>query len=125
MTLAGKFFQSIQHLGSSDIDCDLLVFALGVAHSGHTILLRAGLHFLPITFLDRKTMKLFPKQRNMFLITILPKVHFEVQTFPSLLATVMPRALLLSLSCSPPLDTFAVNEEYISLDCFYSLKKRG
>ena len=30
-----------------------------------------------------------------------------------------------SLSCSPPLDTFAVNEEYISLDCFKSLKKRG
>ena len=56
------------------------------------------LHFLPITFLDRKTMKLFPKQRNMFLITILPKVHFEVQTFPFLLATAMPRALLHSLS---------------------------
>ena len=48
MTLAGKFFQSIQHLGSSDIDCDLLVFALRVAHSRHSILLRAGLHFLPI-----------------------------------------------------------------------------
>ena len=49
MTLAGKFFQSIKHLGSSDIDCDLLVFALRVARTGHAILLRAGLHFLPIT----------------------------------------------------------------------------
>ena len=49
MTLAGEFLQSIQHLGSSDIDCDLLVFALRVAHSGHAILLSAGLHFLPVT----------------------------------------------------------------------------
>ena len=49
MTLAGKLLQSIQHLGSSDIDCDLLVFALRVAHSGHTILLSAGLHFLSVT----------------------------------------------------------------------------
>ena len=49
MTLAGEFLQCIQHLGSSDIDCDLLVFALRVAHSGHTILLRAGLHILAIT----------------------------------------------------------------------------
>ena len=49
MTLARKFLQSIQHLGPSDIDCDLLVFALRVSHTGHTILLRAGLHFLPIT----------------------------------------------------------------------------
>ena len=49
MTLAGKFLQSIQHLGSSDIDCDLLVFALRVAHGGHSVLLRAGLHFLPVT----------------------------------------------------------------------------
>ena len=49
MTLAGKFFQSIQHLGSSDIDCDLLVFALSVAHCGHTIFLSAGLHLLPVT----------------------------------------------------------------------------
>ena len=49
MTLARKFLQSIQHLGPSDIDCDLLVFALRVAHSRHSILLCAGLHFLPIT----------------------------------------------------------------------------
>ena len=49
MTLAGELLQSIQHLGSPDIDRDLLVLALGVAHSGHTILLSAGLHLLAIT----------------------------------------------------------------------------
>ena len=49
MTLAGKFLQSVKHLGSSDIDCDLLVLALRVARTGHAIFLRVGLHFLPIT----------------------------------------------------------------------------
>ena len=48
MTLAGELLQSIQHLGSPDIDRDLLVLALGVAHSGHAVLLGAGLHLLPV-----------------------------------------------------------------------------
>ena len=49
MTFAGEFLQSIQHLGSSDSDRDLLVLALRVAHRRHPVLLRAGLHFLPVT----------------------------------------------------------------------------
>ena len=48
MTLAGELLQSIQHLGSPDIDRDLLVLALSVAHGGHTIFLSAGLHLLPV-----------------------------------------------------------------------------
>ena len=67
------------------------------------IFLHFSPHLFQQTFLDRRTMKIFPQQRNMFLITILPNVHFEVQTFPSLLATVMPRALLLSLSLWTPI----------------------
>ena len=67
------------------------------------IFLHFSHHLFQQTFLDRRTMKILPQQRNMFLITILPKIHFEAQTFPSLLATAMPRALLLSLSLWTPI----------------------
>ena len=67
------------------------------------IFLHFSYHLFQQTFLDRRTLKILPQQRNMFLITILPKIHFEAQTFPSLLATAMPRALLLSLSLWTPI----------------------
>ena len=110
-TLATILISSKSTLGVLSVTAAMVLPTCSLVHPQRPHLrTKAGkifLHFSPHlfqqTFLDRRTMKIFPQQRNIFLITILPNVHFEVQTFPSLLATVMPRALLLSLSLWTPI----------------------
>ena len=48
VTLARKFLQRVQNLGTSDVDCNLFVFTFRRPDGGNAVLFSAGLHFLPV-----------------------------------------------------------------------------